>query len=108
MPNGLMARIALGGSLVFVGCGDDGLEHGVDALTSGEFVTATHTALPQASPHSGAIFDHPKLVTITYSNYAAKTQVEGWGDAVVTSNWWTTEGAEWGIGSMTHDAKVTL
>lgn len=103
-----MARIALGGTFVLVGCGDDGLEHGVDAPTSNEFVTAQHTALPQANAHAGVVFDHPKLVTITYSNYAAKTQVEGWGDAVVTSNWWALEGPEWGIGSMTHDAKVTL
>lgn len=107
-PIGLMARIAFGGVIVLVGCGDDGLEHGIDAPVSGDFVMAAHTPLPQMLPHADVVLDHPKLVTITFSNYAAKAQVEAWGDAVVDSNWWATEGAEWGISTMTHDAKITL
>jgi hypothetical protein len=102
-----MARIALGASLVVVGCGDDGLDHGV-VPPDGGFAPATHTPLPQVGANSGVIYAHPKLVTITYQDYAVKAQVEAWGDAVVNTSWWTTVGAEYGIGAMTHAAKYTI
>src|SRR6476661_5478051 len=71
----------------------------------GPFSTAPHTPLPQLVPHSHTVLDHPQLVTLYYSDYKYKTEVQGWGDAVVTSSWWTKVGAEYGVGTMTHAAK---
>lgn len=72
------------------------------------FVTAPHTPLPSLVKHTGAILDHVKLVTITPTDYAQTATVEAFGDAIVTSSWYTDAGAEYGVGAGTHDAKVHI
>src|SRR5260221_13108136 len=96
--------------LALVACGDNVQVVPPDAAPDapGPFSTAPHTPLPLAFMHNGVVLDHPKLVTLTYSDYAFKTQVAAWGDAVVTSSWWTTVGAEYGVGTMTHDTKFDM
>lgn len=72
------------------------------------FATAPHTPLPLLDRHDSYVLHHPKLVTITYSNYAAASQVEQFGDEVVASDWFTNAGREYGVGAATHEAKVHL
>src|SRR5262245_42228081 len=67
-----------------------------------------HTPLPQALPHSFTVLDHPKLVTLTYSDYALADMAEAWGDAVVTSAWYKRVTGEYNIGEMTHAAKFRM
>ena len=95
--------------ILLAGCGDN-LPETPDAAhpDSGLFHTAPHTALPQAIPHANQVLEHPKLVTITYMDYPLIAMTEAWADAVVTSSWWPTVGAEYGIGTMTHDSSYTI
>lgn len=76
----------------------------------GPFMTAPHTPLPLVAKHSGTILQHVKLVTLTYSDYpaASRAAVEGWGDAIVGSSWYQTVGAEYGVMSGTHAAKIQI
>jgi hypothetical protein len=47
-----------------------------------------------------------KLVTVTFTGYPYEADVQAFGDWVVTSPWWTTAGADYGIDAGTHVAKV--
>jgi hypothetical protein len=104
-----MKTLALVVVFAVAACGDDA--HGITPDASpdapGPFSTAPHT-LPQALMHAGVVLDHPKLVTLTYSDYVFKTQVEAWGDAVVGSSWWSKVGVEYGVGTMTHEVKFDM
>jgi hypothetical protein len=102
----VLALVACGNSHDHMMAMPDGPKVFEDA--PGPFMTAPHTPLPQAIPHAGVVLAHPQLVTLYYSDYKYKTEVQAWGDAVVTSSWWTKIGAEYGIGTMTHDAKFDM
>ena len=101
--------------LVFVvmllsACGDN-LPASIDAArpdAQATFSTAPHTPLPLLERHDSVVLHHPKLVTITYSNYASTPQVEQFGDEVVASDWFTSVGREYGVAAGTHAAKVHL
>lgn len=95
-------------TILMVGCGDN-LAPDTDAGPPDAppgFVTAPHTLLPVLLPHHGVVLDHVQLVTVTYDGYADRAGVEAFGDAIVTSPWYATVGAEYGVGAGTHLAKV--
>jgi hypothetical protein len=80
----------------------------VPVQPDGPFATATHEAFPQVPNNGGKRLQNPKIVTVTFENYAHKDDVESWGDFVVGSQWITTVGADYGIGQGTHVAKVVI
>jgi hypothetical protein len=53
------------------------------------------------------VFPSPKLVTVTYAGFPYESEVETFGDFVVTSSWLATVGADYGVGQGTH-THVTL
>lgn len=91
--------------LVVLGCGDN-IKLEPDAAPP-KFETAPHTAMPQLLPHSGQVLANVKLVTMTYTGYADKTNVEAFGDAVVGSDWYKLVGAEYGLHEGTN-TKVSI
>jgi hypothetical protein len=92
--------------VVAFGCGDNLLVE-PDAGKA-VFETAPHTPMPQLVPHGGQVLANVKLVTLTYTNYADKANVEAFGDAVVASDWYKQVTAEYGVSEGTHDAKVVI
>jgi hypothetical protein len=92
------------------GCSSHPHSQGVDAapMIDAGFMTAPHTPLPMLDKHSGSILSGVKLVTMTYTGYTLKSQVEAFGDYIVTSPWYTDSGMEYGVGAGTHAAKVDV
>jgi hypothetical protein len=88
-------------ALTAIGCGDN-----VEVLP--DAATFVHTPLPQVIPHTFNVLDHPKLITLTYSDHADRAMVEAWGDAVVMSSWYKAVGGQYSIGAMTHAAKFVM
>lgn len=82
--------------------GDDG-----GAVDLG-FATAPHERLPQVTTHTTPVFTTPQLVTITFDGYPFKDTVERLGDFYAGSSWLAAVGAEYGVTSVTHAAKVSL
>jgi hypothetical protein len=66
------------------------------------FPTAPHQPLPQVPNMGGPILAHPKIVTISWPGYPFETHSTAVGDWLASSNWLTTVGAEYGIGTATH------
>jgi hypothetical protein len=64
--------------------------------------------MPQARAHGAKIIAHPELVTITFTDDPNKAAFEAFGDAIVGSDWLTAVGADFGVGTGTHAAKVSL
>src|SRR5262249_60666314 len=67
-----------------------------------------HPPLPPVGAHSGKILSQVKLVTITAPGYALRSQVEAFGDYIVTAPWLDAAGGEYGVQHGTHLAKVQL
>jgi len=84
--------------------GDDGGSAGDD----GGFTTAAHLPFPAVSLHTTSVFSAPQIVTITYSDFGFRNQVEQFGDFVVGSQWLDAVGKDYGVGHGTHLQKVEL
>lgn len=103
-----MRRLVTVLSVGLWGCGDNGIAP-VDAL--GErppFAPAPHAPLPPVFPHAGAVLSSVHLVTLTFDDYAARPQVEAFGDVIVGSPWYKDVGMEYGVQAGTHVGKVSL
>jgi hypothetical protein len=85
---------------------DSGAAH--DAGKDAGFVEAPHGAFPQVPNNGGPTLTAPKLVTITFAGYNQATTIDSFGDWVVTSDWLTTVGHDYGIGHGTHAANIVL
>jgi hypothetical protein len=72
------------------------------------FQTAMHEPFPLANPHGGTVLKAVELVTITWQGHEFAQQIQTFGDFVVSSNWYTTAGEEYGVGPGTHLAKLVL
>ncbi len=90
------------------GTGDDGSTGGdgdiSDSSTGDGGFAAAHAAFPPLAPHHGKVFAAPHVVTLTYAGYNYQQSVEDFGNYIVTSNWMTTVGKDYGVGAGTHTA----
>jgi hypothetical protein len=68
------------------------------------WVPAVNAPLPQIPNQGGPVLDHLHLVTVTFPGFTQQTQAEAFGDWVVTSSWLSTVGAEYGVGTGTHES----
>lgn len=100
---GASAGAGLGGSAGGSGKGGSAGGTGV-----GGFQTAKHTAFPVIPKFGGPVLASPQIVTITYAGYKFTPDVEAFGDFVVSSDWITAVGADYGFAQGTHLAKVQL
>ena len=79
------------------------------AGTTGGFQVAAHDAYPQVPNNSGTPTLHAmQLTTITFTGYDHQADAEAFGDWVVGSEWLSTVGADYDVGTGTHIAKVHL
>ena len=78
------------------------------AMGGGGFQTAKHTPFPNIPKFSGPLLTSPQIITVTYAGYKYTKEVQAFGDAIVTSDWLTAWGAEYGVGAGAHLAKVEL
>jgi hypothetical protein len=65
------------------------------------FPTAVKAPLPTVPNQGGPVLAHMKLVTVTFPSFQFETQVEEFGNWVVSSSWLTEVGAEYGVGTGT-------
>jgi hypothetical protein len=84
-------------------CADDGIAASPPPA-GGPFMTAPHDSSLQVASRGGPVLAAPELVTITFSNYRWRTEVEQMGDWIVNSDWLKTVGADYGVGAGTHRA----
>src|SRR5579883_3576492 len=68
----------------------------------------TFVPLPQVPFQGGPTIAHVKLVTITFAGYPYQQQMQAFGDWIVGSTWLQTVGAEYGVGTGTHVAKLVV
>ncbi|HEX2690623.1 MAG TPA: hypothetical protein VHN14_28600 [Kofleriaceae bacterium] len=64
--------------------------------------------MPPILPHAGTVLSNVQLVTITYEGYAARDQVEAFGDMIIGSSWYRSVGMEYGVYAGSHVQKVRL
>jgi len=77
--------------------------------SSGGFVTAPHVPPPGVTADNPAdVLAHMELVTVTLAGDPRRPMEEAFGDFIVTTNWYATVGADYGVGTATHLAKVAL
>lgn len=69
---------------------------------------APHDPFPEVPTAGGPVLAHPALTTVTFAGYAYADDMESWGDWVVSSPWLTAVGADYGVASGTHAAKIRL
>jgi hypothetical protein len=72
------------------------------------FSPAAHAPFPQIPNNGGRILANPQLVTVTFADYPYESDVQAFGDWIVTSNWLTTVGQEYGVGAGQQVQKVVL
>ncbi len=65
--------------------------------TTGQ-VDAGPFRLPQVPANSGQVYPSERLVQIVAANETEATFINAFGDALMTGDWWTEVGAEYGIG----------
>lgn len=87
-------------------CGDNTLDP-PDAATTEPFVTAPHARMPRVFIHSGTVIANLRLVTLAFDGYDAAA-LNHFGDAIVSSSWYTTVGAEYGIRPGSHMPTVSV
>jgi hypothetical protein len=90
------------------GCGDNGIAPADAPHGRPPFQPAPHAPLPPVFPHAGIVLSNVQLVTLTFDDYAARPQVETFGDIIVGSPWYKDVGMEYGVSAGTHVAKLTL
>jgi hypothetical protein len=65
--------------------------------------------LPQVPYLGGTLLTKLQIVTVTFQGYPYEQQVQGFGDWVVSSNWLTSVGNDYGVGgNAVHLRKVVL
>ena len=72
------------------------------------FEPAPHIPMPRVFPHAGTVLQSVRLVTLTFDGYAARANVEAFGDMVVGSRWYVSAGAEYNVGAGSQIQKVSL
>lgn len=75
---------------------------------AGGFTTAPHDPFPVLNPHSKHVLSSVDLVTITFQGDPRTADARAFGDHVVGSAWYTTVGADYGVGAGKHVAKFVL
>ncbi|HEY8091021.1 MAG TPA: hypothetical protein VIF09_24330, partial [Polyangiaceae bacterium] len=78
--------------------------HQVTAVAvTGSFATAPHAPLPPMPQNGGqAPLSSVDLVTVSFSDTPEDDQIAAFGDWIVTSSYWQTIGADYGVGAGTH------
>jgi len=103
-----MRRFTIVVSACLCACGDN-LGIAPDAMPdAGPFETAPHIPMPMVFPHAGTVLSRVQLVTVTFEGYAARADVEAFGDLVVNSSWYAAAGAEYNVGPGAHVEKLVL
>ena len=102
----------LGGSSATGGVSGTGATGGTGAVggTGGStsFVTAPHEPLPQIPTAGGRLLEHVELVTVSFAGYEYESEVQAFDDFIVTSNWLTTVGKDYGVGTGTHVTSIVV
>ena len=88
-------------------CGDN-RPPSPDSRADGLFHPAPHAPMPPVLPHAGTVLSNVQLVTLTFDDYAARAEVEAFGDVIVGSPWYQNVGMEYGVFPGTHVQKLTL
>jgi hypothetical protein len=101
-----MQRLALALSACLGACGDN--LPALDASGDPGFQTAPHARMPMVFAHTGTVLSSMQLVTLTYSDYTAASEVAAFGDALVASSWYQQIGGEYRMVSATHPQHVAL
>jgi hypothetical protein len=78
---------------------------GSTPVDAGPFVPAPHPGYPQL-PSAGTVTKNPKIVTVVAPSDTLASDLTGFGDALVASNWWKVIAGEYGLGTATH-VKIT-
>jgi hypothetical protein len=87
-------------------CGDN-TNDPPDAAATGPFVPAPHAPMPSVLRHTGTVIANLRLVTLAYDGYDLDA-VNRFGDAIVSSSWYATVGAEYGIRPGSHTPAVSV
>src|SRR5262249_53345628 len=91
---------------------DAGVDATADASPSPPADAAGAKAPPSALPHvpnqGGGVIAHVKLVTITFAGFPYQSEIQAFGDWIVGSQWLQQIGAEYGVGTGTHIAKLVV
>jgi hypothetical protein len=103
-----MRRLAtvLSACIALWACGDN-MTDPPDAATMAPFSPAPHAPMPSVLRHNGTVIANLRLVTLAFDGYDASA-VHQFGDAIVSSSWYATVGAEYGIRQGSHLPTVTV
>jgi hypothetical protein len=72
-----------------------------------DFMTAPHPPLPQLIKNGNDVITNLRLVSVVASGDALAQTLFDFGDELVASSWWTTVGADYGLGSATASLHLT-
>jgi hypothetical protein len=103
-----MRRLLASLSACLWACGDNSILAPDGPEGPPPFETAPHVSMPRVFGHSNTVLSNVQLVTITFEGYAARDDVEKFGDAVLASSWYTSVGSEYSVLGGTHLQKVVL
>jgi hypothetical protein len=79
----------------------------IAVATTGAFTPAPHAPLAQMPQNGGqAPLANVHFVTVSFSDTPADGDIQTFGDWLVTSDWWATVGADYGVGAGTHEHVV--
>jgi hypothetical protein len=106
----------LGLAIALVSCGTSGAassDAGAQASDAGEldggatdssaFAIGSHAPFPKVPSNGGPVLASPHVITITFDGSADAAQLSAFGDFLVKSSWLSAVGADYGIGSATHE-----
>jgi hypothetical protein len=96
------------GASTGAGGSDAGTIDGGGGAGGSAFETAPHAAFPIIPSNGGPILAHPNIVTISFAGYPFESDVQAFGDWVVTSNWLAATGKDYGVSTGAHVMKVVL
>jgi hypothetical protein len=104
-PSGARLPPPPGGGAGGTGAGGAGAAGGADAGAEipdappdGPFEPAPHRDFPQVPDNGGPVLAPMRLVTVVAQNDDLQDQLFAFGDALVTSAWWTAVGLDYGLG----------
>jgi len=103
-----MRRFATALSACLWACGDNADTPPDAPPDAPRFASAPHTPMPLVFPHAGEVLANVQLATVTFDDYAARPQVEAFGDALVVSPWYQSVGLEYGVLPGVHAQQLTL
>jgi hypothetical protein len=83
---------------------------GADDSSSPPFQTAPHPSYARAlvPNQGGPVLPHVRLVTVSFSGFEHEADVQAFGSWLPTSDWFTTAGAEYGVGAGVDAGHVVL